>query len=138
MPMARSWNGMTIEQRVNRAAGRAIVAIGVNVAVDTKRVSHRISGTLVRSVHAAPAGESHDEERELREAQQGGDLLLLGGQVHATPTPFGPAIEVGSWLPYACVEWVGRQHPGVEQGLEMARGRVDAIIVQAFREEGLR
>lgn len=138
MPMARNWNGMTLEHKVQRATARAIVAIGVNVAVDTKRLTHRISGTLVRSIHAAPAEEEHDEERELREAQGGTDLLFGSGMIHPHETPFGPAIEVGSWLPYACVEWIGRNHPGITQGLEMNRGmKSHAIVSEAFREEGL-
>lgn len=141
MPMARVWNGLELQERVNRAAGRAIVAIGTDVAVNTKRVTHRITGTLARSVHVAPPGQEHDDEQELRQAQTT-DLMLssFGATSFATRigTALGPAVEVGSWLPYACVEWVGRQHPGVQQGLEMSRGaRADLIVMTAFREEGL-
>lgn len=135
MPMARTWNGMTIQAKVRRASGRAIVAIGMNVAVDTKRVTHRVSGTLARSVHVATIRADHEDDEQ---DAQGNDLMLLSSAAHATQTPLGLAVEVGSWLPYACVEWVGRQHPGVTVGLEAVRGvRADTIVRAAFREEGL-
>jgi hypothetical protein len=134
--MQREWFGDELEARINRAAGRAIVAIGMQIAVETKTITHRITGTLARSVHAAPAGyEGYAEDDTTAPTA---DLLLLYGVPTATPTPFGPSVEVGSWLPYACVEWIGRGHPGVTQGLEMARGaRMDATVVEAFRQEGL-
>jgi hypothetical protein len=133
--MAREWFGMDIEAKINRASGRAIIAIGVNVASETKRITHRISGTLARSIHVAEVGyEQGDTDEGLAES---GDLLFQLMPASATHTEFGPAIEVGSWLPYACVEWVGRQHPGITQGLEAARSRADAIVEQAFMEEGL-
>lgn len=128
---------MTIQQKINRATGRAIVGIGVRVAVETKEVTHVISGTLKRSVHAAPEGYDGYEIDADALADEG-DLLFVLGPPHATQTKFGAVIEVGSWLPYACAEWVGRGHPGVTQGLEMTRGRrADLIVAQAFREEGL-
>ena len=132
---------MEIQDKVNRASGRAIVGIGVAVAIETKLVTHVISGTLRRSVHAAPEGYEVEFGRYGagdEEMAQQGDLMMIYGPPSPTPTPFGPVIEVGSWLPYACAEWVGRGHPGVTQGLEMVRGRrADLIVAQAFREEGL-
>ena len=137
MPVSvkREWFGDELEMRMRRAAGRGIVAIGMNVVRETKPITHRISGTLARSVHAAPLGyEGYDEDE--REAPSV-DLMLLHGVPPATPTPLGAAVEVGSWLPYACVEWVGRGHPGVTQGLELARSQATSIMTRAFKEEGL-
>ena len=130
--VTRTWGGDEIELRSQRAAGRAVVAIAVNAASETKRLTHRFSGTLARSTHAAPVGyEGSGDERVAR----GADMNDIP---HATHTAEGPAVEVGSWLPYACVEWVGRGHPGVTQGVEATRGaRVDAIVAAAFRAEGL-
>lgn len=137
MPMARNWNGMSIIEKKNRACGRSIVAIGMLVAADTKRLTHRISGTLARSIHAAEVNAEHDEDEEARMAASA-DLMATKGIPLPSNTRFGAAIEVGSWLPYACVEWVGRNHPGITQGVEGVRGiRSTAIIAQAFREEGL-
>ena len=134
--VARTWNGVTLDAKINRAAGRSIVGIGVLASVETKRVTHKLTGTLARSVHAAPLMEYHDDDEE--EAKDGSDLMLAQENLRATTTPFGPTLEVGSWISYACVEWVGRMHPGVTQGIEMVRGaRSDAIVAQAFREEGL-
>lgn len=132
-----SWHGMELEAHIDRACGRGIVGIAMLVAVETKRVTHVVHGNLKRSVHAAPVGYS-DEEADTRAAEGGTDLMLSGEIPEATHTPLGAAVEVGSWLAYACVEWVGRQHPGITQGLEAARGhRADAIMLQAFAEEGL-
>jgi len=135
MRVAKTWNGLDFLARLDRAAGRSIVAIGVNVAVETKRITHKQSGTLARSTHAAPRSANHNSDEGLAQA---GDLMSMGGTPKAEHSEFGPAIEVGSWLPYACVEWVGRAHPGLQQGLEAVRGaRADAIVAQAFAEEGL-
>jgi hypothetical protein len=77
----------------------------------------------------------HDNDENLASTN---DLSLEGGHIEPTETPLGPTVEVGSWLDYACVEWVGRGHPGVTQGLEAVRGaRADLIVAQAFREERL-
>ena len=133
--VARRWEGLTVQDRIHRAAGRAIVGIGVLVAADTKRITHKVSGDLARSVHAAPPSHPHDGDEE---AAKNGDLMLLPGQLKAARTPVGEVIEVGSWMPYACVEWEGRGHPGITEGLEAVRGvRADSIVRQAFREEGL-
>jgi hypothetical protein len=144
--MHREWFGDELGLRVDRASARAIVGIAEAVAVETKRVTHVISGTLRRSVHAAPVG--YDGSRD-EEAAKRGDMMLgsselstlgsaLGSATLATLGVEGAVVEVGSWLPYACVEWVGRQHPGVTQGLESVRGPwADIIVAQAFREEGL-
>lgn len=134
--MASNWQGLTIKERKDRACGRAIIAIGMQVAVETKSVTHVISGTLRRSVHAAPAGYSPDEMSEEQTAETQ-DLMVLY-PIEEVPTVAGLSIlEVGSWLPYACAEWVGRGHPGVTQGLELARSRTDATVLAAFAQEGL-
>ena len=60
MPMARTWEGLTLQSRIHRASGRAIASIADHVVVETKNVTHVQYGTLRRSVHAAPPG--YDEE----------------------------------------------------------------------------
>lgn len=135
MPMARTWEGLTFQARAHRAAGRAIIGIGMAVSADTKRLTHRVSGTLARSIHAAPIGADHEGDENSALTQ---DLMMSRGFLVPTPTPAGPSLEVGSWLPYACAEWIGRDHPGITQGLEGVRGaRATSIVMQAFREEGL-
>lgn len=135
MPMARTWHGMTIQDKSNRACARALIGIGMETSRATKLVTHRISGTLARSVHAAPVGYEGAEE-DATEAT-GSDLMMQHAGTIPTIHPLGRAIEVGSWLPYACAEWIGRGHPGITQGLENARTKANVIIAQAFREEGL-
>ncbi len=137
MPVAvkREWYGPEVKKRVHRATGRALIAFGTRVAVETKMVTHVVTGTLRRSIHAAPAHYEGAYSDEKMAPDQ--DLLLTAHMVEATPVPQGYAIEVGSWMPYACVEWIGRGHPGVTQGLEAARPAAGAIFEKAFREEGL-
>lgn len=133
--VARSWNGLVVKDKINRAGGRSIIAISVGAATETKRVTHVLSGTLRRSVHTAPATEFHDNDED--EALSGNDLLMDSHSLRATQTPIGPMMEVGSWISYAAAEWIGRNHPGVEQGVEAMRGaKSDLIVAAAFREEG--
>lgn len=136
--MERSWFGDEFTARVNRASGRAIIGIAVQVAVDTKRVTHVLNGDLRRSIHAAPVNyEGSGDEREVVD-NPSADMLMSSLPELASPTPIGPAVEVGSWMPYACVEWVGRGHPGITEGLEAVRGaHTDKVIRAAFRQEGL-
>jgi hypothetical protein len=135
MPLSRSWYGESLHGRVHRAAGRAIVTLGTHVAVETKRVTHVQYGTLKRSVHVAPTGYDGAGDEG---AASGQDMLSAVDPSVATHTAEGAAIEVGSWLPYACAEWIGRGHPGINEGMEMVRGaRASLIVGQAFREEGL-
>lgn len=132
---AREWHGMELSARVHRASARAILKIGETVAANTKRVTHVQFGTLRRSVHVAPAGyDGANDERMARSGDlQTGMTWIDRGQAGANPV-----VEVGSWLPYACAEWIGRGHPGVTQGLEMVRGaEADAIVFGAFKSEGL-
>ena len=49
----KTWYGPAIAAQAERAAGRAIVAIGENISAETKQVTHVITGTLARSVHVA-------------------------------------------------------------------------------------
>lgn len=137
MPMARTWNGLTIQDKAHRAAGRAVIGIGMATAVEAKRLTHVVSGTLSRSIHFAPLMEMHDDDQS--SAAAGADLLMTAFHTEATFTKTGPAIEVGSWLDYACVEWVGRRHPGIIEAMDSVRGiQADRIVAQAFREEGLK
>lgn len=136
--MARTsyrWRGDEVQARFNRAAARGLIAIAENVAVETKRVTHIQEGTLRRSVHAAPVGYNGAADEVTAKTTDMQGLINLA----AVMASIAPALEVGSWLPYACAEWVGRSHPGVTQGLETVRGkRAEGIMVQAFAEEGLR
>lgn len=129
------WDGMSVMERFERATARAAVSIGMHVAVETKRVTHVVEGTLRRSVHAAPAGYDGAGDELVAQAT---DMHNMASPPQATITPTEALVEVGSWLPYACVEWIGRGHPGITQGMEMTRGvTCDRIVRAALRQEGL-
>lgn len=135
----RQWFGPELEARMQRANARATISMGMYAATFTKEVTHVISGTLKRSVHVAPAGYEPDEQME-EAAARAGDLIsmFMGVETVQQVGAFASIIEVGSWLPYACAEWVGRGHPGVTQGVELVRGvMADSIVLKAYREEGL-
>ncbi len=137
MRMNREWNGMSLAEKASRADARALIGIGMQTVRETKIVTHRISGSLARSVHAAPVGyEGYETDKS--QAEGGADLMMQHANTAPTELPDGGwAIEVGSWMPYACVEWIGRGHPGITQGLEAARSMAGRIFAQAYREEGL-
>jgi hypothetical protein len=133
MPLvSKTWYGPAIAARVNKASGRAIVAIAENVAVETKQITHVISDTLRKSVHAAPKDYDGQGDQARAEATD-----LHGHPFSATDTPQGPTVEVGSWITYAWTEWITRGHPGVTQGLDLARGAADGIVEASFKAEGL-
>jgi hypothetical protein len=136
--LERTWQGSELNARMNRANARAVISMATYAAMYTKEVTHVISGTLKRSVHAAPVGYEPDEQMEEAAAQAGDLMGMFMGMDIVTYGEFGAWVEVGSWLPYACAEWVGRGHPGITQGMEMVRGAMaDAILLKAYMEEGL-
>ena len=94
--VSRSWDGLELQARIHRAKGRAIVGIGMAAAVETKRIAHRQSGTLVRSVHVAEAGRVASEGEDSSAATI--DLLASRGLPEARRTPGGAGGEGGALL----------------------------------------
>jgi len=135
MSMERSWHGLELEERVQHATGRAIIGIGMAVVVNTKEITHVITGTLRRSTHMAPVDYDGSGDESAAQTQ---DMSMLMSSPEVHHDALGASIEVGSWLPYACAEWIGRGHPGITQGVESVRGvRTQRIVAQSFAEEGL-
>lgn len=119
----RTWHGDEFVVRSRRATGRAIVGMGEQVSVEMTKAAHTVSGDLKRSIHAAKAdtmgevGADDDSAREKRDFWQ---------------------VEVGSWLPYACVENNrGGDHRFADIGYSEARPRFRPTLIRAWREEGL-
>jgi hypothetical protein len=95
--------------------------MGEQVAVRMTDVAHVISGDLRRSIHVA--------QRD-----------SMGGIPADSATLAGPrlAIEVGSWLPYACVENNrGGDHRFADIGWSAAEPSFRPTLDRAWREEGL-
>lgn len=117
------WHGDEILARARRANGRAVVGMGEQVAREMKLAAHEISGDLKRSVHAAKPGTMGEIEASPRTVRELGDRVQ---------------VEVGSWLPYACVENSrGGEHRFADIGFELATPRFRPTLVRAWREEGL-
>lgn len=126
------WNGAIIALRVRRALGRGLIGIGEATSRLAKENAHVISGDLRRSIHTAEMFYSGAADEE---AAKGGDIPNI--QV-PTPVDSDWVLEVGSWLPYACVEESGRGHRFVGPAVEQMQGaRSIKIMRQAFKEEGL-
>lgn len=126
------WNGAVIALRVRRALGRGLIGIGEGTSVLAKQGADVISGTMRRSVHTAPRHYVGDADLMAAQRSDIPNVLI--------PSSIPPdwALEVGSWLPYACVEEVGRGHRFVTPAVEQMQGaRSFRIMKQAFAEEGL-
>lgn len=128
----QEWHGDKIERHMKRAIDRACVGIATSVATDGKRNVHVITGTLRRSIHSAPVkymGLDDHERAMVSEIPNATTADVTGGADHSK-------LEVGSWLPYACVEEVGRGHRFMQPAVESHIGqRSHAIVQQAIREE---
>ena len=109
-----------IEARVKRARGRAVIGLGEGVATHGKIFVHVESGDLRRSIHAAAPGSGGEVAPDQLNVQRPGAALL----------------EVGSWLPYACVEETGRMHQYMHPAIEAVRPQAYRTVKAAFREEG--
>jgi len=113
--------------------GRGLVGIGEAVSTEGKRNAHVISGTLRRSIHSAPAGYTGGNDE---------DAAAGGSDIPNARTPswegVNAALEVGSWVAYACVEEVGRGHAFMAPAIAAVGGaRATALMQRAFAEAGL-
>lgn len=129
------WDGQEIAMRSKRAMGRGLIGIANAVVTEGKRNAHVISGTMMRSIHAAPHGYSGGNDAAEAATQ---DLAMGASVVDVSTTGFDAVIDVGSWMPYACVEEVGRGHAFMAPAVQMVSGpRSVGLMTQAFAEEGL-
>lgn len=125
------WEGNEILARARRALGRGLIGVGMEVVRDGKMNAHVISGTMRRSIHLAPPGYATDDERAAEVEDVPNTLIPdeIGG--------IDWVIAAGSWVPYACVEEVGRGHQFMTPALDVGAGKAARIMQQAFAEEGL-
>ena len=137
MLVRRTWHGDEILARGKRATGRAIVGMAEEVAVQMKHNTHVQFGDLRRSVHAAKVdtmGAVNVTEPGLDDTtpvSPGAQELSKTGKVR-----FG--VEVGSWMPYACVENNrGGAHAFAQIGWDLGVPTFDPKLIRAWREEGL-
>lgn len=134
MPWRKTWHGDEIDARSDRANGRAILGMGEATANAMRVAAHVVSGDLKRSLHvAAPVGAPHEPELE-----RTGDHPLEATRETAEHRPKEWATEVGSWMPYACVENNhGGDHRFADIGWQTASPFFDDQLQRAWREEGL-
>jgi hypothetical protein len=138
------WKGDELMMRMERAAGRAVVAIAMSIVAEAKVFvgdpgrhptlsgEHDWTGTLRRSLHVATV--SYDGTGDVTAASE----QDIANEMNPTRIADGVYLEAGSWVPYACVEEVGRGHQFMSPAVDaLSGGRADAIVAQAVREEGL-
>lgn len=123
MTMRRTWHGDEIQARAERAVGRAIIGNAELHAANASANVHRISGNLSRSIHAAKTNTIGE---------------IPADQQNIIERPHVRMVEVGSWLPYACVEENrGGSHSYMQPAHEWAWPLFGNQLKRAFREEGL-
>jgi len=137
VPVEHTWHGDELIARGRRASGRAAIAIAENIAANAKPAAPVEYGTLRRSIHAAPP--EYDGEGDFEAA--GGRSTMgadLAGTIKPQAARIGPVcvLEVGSWLPYACVQET--RHHYMTTGVQLVQGaRASAIVIEAFKQEGM-
>lgn len=121
--VSRTWRGDEFLARSRRANGRALVGMGEAAAGAMTREAHVLSGDLRRSIHAA----------------QKDTMGIVPADVAAVPLKRDVyVLEVGSWLPYSCVENSrGGTHRFADIGWQSAEPTFRAKLDRAWREEGL-
>lgn len=136
-----TWDGAEAKAKARRAVNRAMVALGARTTSGAKQRVHRLTGTLSRSIHEAPPDYATQATGDLKAAQDaahgGQEQDLAGSEMAKLPVwdeHSEAAMEVGSYLPYACVEEA--RHPYLAPALDEAMASAEATFKQAFAEEG--
>lgn len=128
-----TWRGGELQLRQRRAYGRGLIGIGEAVATRGKENAHVITGTMRRSIHTAEP--DYTGGNDLGIAQGGGEPRNLDEPVFEG---IDAALEVGSWVPYACVEETGRGHTFMAPAVEEVSGAIaEGLMREAFAQEGL-
>jgi hypothetical protein len=152
------WDGDRLELAMGEGCAGMVIELGGRIARTAKTLVHVNTGTLMRSIHAAPLMTDHTADQELARgvgpkarhargeylsdipgSSVGEDLQDIRGdfiQPEEVMTREGAAIEVGSWVDYACVEETGRHHqymqPAAElelpTGFEVLREQLDVAL----------
>lgn len=129
------WTGAEVKTAGRRAVNRTMVALGARTSSGAKQRVHRLTGTLSRSIHEAPPDYATQSAGD-HEAAKTTDLA--GSATAKLPVwddKGEAALEVGSYLPYACVEEA--RHPFLAPALDEAMAGAEETFRQAFAEEGL-
>lgn len=123
------WQGAQVLTKAKRAIERAEVATLEEASAEATRVVHRITGTLARSIHAAPidyVGPADESvARSGRKIMNAADIPTWQG--------WQAMGEVGSWISYAIYE--ERRHPYLAPSFHMATQQFTTKLHQAFDSE---
>lgn len=118
----RTWHGDRIIRASRTSNREAIEMMADAVAGEMRRAAHVKTGALQRSIGVAAPGTNG--------SVKGAETRVVGRGKHK--------LEVGSWLPYACVENNrGGEHRFADIGWEAARPAFGRTLQRAWREDGL-
>lgn len=135
MPLVKyAWYGRQYDEAGKRALSRGAVAATNEFVSNAKMIVHRDSGTLSRSIHAAPPN-YHENQGDESKAASGVDLVDVAGYNFFKWEGDRAHAQAGSWLGYAIYE--ENLHPYLAPALAMARQTAQHHFDMAFREEGM-
>lgn len=128
------WHGKKVEAKAKRAIESASVQWGVTVAQKAKGIVHRLSGTLSRSLHAAPDNYNIDDTA----AAMVSTMPLEVGNI---PRWVGSKamVAAGSWIDYAIYEKArGGLHDFLSTPARETNSKYGDMLRRAFARQGLK
>lgn len=124
----------TIGPGVRRAYARTSIALANKGVARMKKLVHRRTGTLSRSIHASASEGGHEGDLEV--AKDGVAIVeviapeWLGNNTYDT--------YAGSWLPYAAIEAArGGSHDFFTPAVAVVEREMQRTFKQALKAEGL-
>lgn len=127
------WHGDRVNESVGRAVIRAEIAWGETAVSKSKQLPvHRLSGTLSRSLHAAPADHDVDETRQAE--------VSVIASTPPKERASDPVIRIawGSWIDYAGFERKrGGSHDWMTGPTAEASGAYPRTLESAMAAAGL-
>jgi hypothetical protein len=133
-----NWKGAEIKSKVKRAVSRSMIAWAETAVYNMKTRVHRLTGTLSRSIHAAPRDyQGSGDEGSAASPPKGSAMTLPAMGEIPQWVGDGAVVRVGSWISYAKYENDrGGDHQFLEPAVEAATSGYHAQLEQAMREEG--
>lgn len=128
------WHGQRIKRKLERAVARATIAWAMLVSTEAKMDVHRVTGTLSRSIHAAPSNYDGGSDIMLAKAS------ALSGIVGQVPRWLGnrsvAEVAAGSWIDYAKTERQrGGTHDWLSRAVTVADAKFPFILARAMGQE---
>jgi hypothetical protein len=132
------WHGEELKHHVEHALSRAAVGWAQQVVMAAKMIVHRVTGTLSRSLHAAPR--DYNGAGDFEQAKTTSlDTGAAGAGYELPKWDNGHAyIAAGSWIQYAAAEFSkGGTHDYLSGPVAQANQNFEGLVKKAMGEEGI-